>query len=36
MDISALVDSDTLLDDATQSRCSPVIGATLRYVAESL
>ncbi|WP_262967004.1 type IV pilus biogenesis protein PilM [Methylobacter psychrophilus] len=36
MDISAIVDSDILLDDATQSKCSPVIGATLRYAVESL
>ena len=34
MDLSALVDCDILLDDATQSVCSPVIGATLRYAAE--
>jgi MSHA biogenesis protein MshI len=32
MDLSAIVDSDILLDDATQSYCSPVIGATLRDV----
>jgi MSHA biogenesis protein MshI len=31
MDLSAIVDSDLLLDDATQSLCSSVIGATLRY-----
>jgi MSHA biogenesis protein MshI len=36
MDLSAIVDSDILLDDATQSWCSPVIGATLRYVVEAL
>jgi MSHA biogenesis protein MshI len=35
MDLSAIVDCDILLDDATQSRCSPVIGATLRYAAET-
>jgi len=36
MDLSAIVDCDILLDDATQSRCSPVIGATLRYAVEAL
>lgn len=35
MDLSAIVDCDILLDDAIQSRCSPVIGATLRYAAEA-
>jgi len=35
MDLSAIVDCDILLDDATQSRCSPVIGATLRYAVEA-
>lgn len=35
MDLSAIVDCDILLDDATQSRCSPVIGATLRYAVEN-
>jgi MSHA biogenesis protein MshI len=35
MDISAIVDCDILLDDATQSRCSAVIGATLRYAVEA-
>lgn len=35
MDLSALIDCDILLDDATQSWCSPVIGATLRYAAEA-
>jgi MSHA biogenesis protein MshI len=30
MDLSAIVDSDILMDDRTQSYCSPVIGATLR------
>ena len=35
MDLSAIVDCDILLDDTTQSRCSPVIGATLRYVVEA-
>jgi MSHA biogenesis protein MshI len=35
MDISATMDLDILLDDETQSRCSPVIGATLRYVVEA-
>jgi MSHA biogenesis protein MshI len=35
MDLSAIVDCDILLDDATQSRCSPVIGATLRYAVET-
>jgi MSHA biogenesis protein MshI len=36
MDISAIVDCDILLDDVTQSRCSAVIGATLRYAVEAL
>ncbi|MDP2902102.1 MAG: hypothetical protein Q8N96_03215, partial [Methylovulum sp.] len=36
MDLSAIVDCGVLLDDATQSRCSPVIGATLRYAVETL
>jgi MSHA biogenesis protein MshI len=36
MDLSAIVDCDILLDDATQSQCSPVIGATLRYAVEAL
>jgi len=36
MDLTAIVDNDVVLDDATQSRCSPVIGATLRYAVESL
>jgi len=36
MDLSAIVDCDILLDDATQSRCSPVIGATLRYAMEAM
>lgn len=31
MDLCALIDCDILLDDATQSLCSPVIGATLRH-----
>lgn len=35
MDLSAIVDCDILLDDATQSQCSPVIGATLRYAVEA-
>jgi MSHA biogenesis protein MshI len=35
MDLTAIVDSDILLDDTTQSRCSPVIGATLRYAVEA-
>jgi MSHA biogenesis protein MshI len=35
MDLSAIVDCDILLDDVTQSRCSPVIGAALRHVAEN-
>ncbi|MEQ1529102.1 MAG: hypothetical protein ABL925_07285, partial [Methylococcales bacterium] len=30
MDLTAIVDSDILLNDPTQSFCSPVIGATLR------
>ncbi len=36
MDLSAIVDSDTLLDDPTQSHCSPVIGATLRNFVAAL
>ena len=35
MDISATMDMDILLDDETQSLCSPAIGATLRYAVES-
>lgn len=35
MDLTAIVDCDILLDDATQSRCSPVIGATMRYAVET-
>ncbi|MEQ1622031.1 MAG: hypothetical protein ABL919_11535 [Methylococcales bacterium] len=34
MDLSAIVDCDILLDDATQSKCAPVIGATLRFAGE--
>ncbi len=30
MDLSAIIDGDILLDDATQSLCTSVIGATLR------
>jgi len=30
MDLSAIIDSDILLDDSTQSLCASVIGATLR------
>lgn len=36
MDLSAIVDCDMLLDDATQSKCAGVIGATLRYAVEAL
>jgi MSHA biogenesis protein MshI len=36
MDLSAIVDSDILLDDVTQSYCSPVIGATLRNFVAAL
>jgi MSHA biogenesis protein MshI len=36
MDLTAIVDCDILLDDATQSRCAPVIGATLRHTVEAL
>jgi len=36
MDLSAIVDSDILLDDTTQSHCSPVIGATLRNFVAAL
>jgi len=35
MDLSAIVDSNILLNDQTQSYCSPVIGATLRHAAAS-
>ncbi|WP_052142382.1 MULTISPECIES: pilus assembly protein PilM [Methylomonas] len=35
MDLSAIVDSDILLSDATQSLCAPVIGASLRRALES-
>jgi len=35
MDLSALIESDIRLTDPTQSHCCPVIGATLRYAAES-
>jgi MSHA biogenesis protein MshI len=35
MDLTAIVDCDILLGDATQSQCSPVIGATLRYLVEA-
>ncbi len=34
MDLSALIACDNILDDALQSLCTPVIGATLRYIAE--
>jgi MSHA biogenesis protein MshI len=36
MDLTAIVDCDILLDDATQSHCAPVIGATLRHTVEGL
>lgn len=36
MDLTAIVDCNILLDDATQSRCAPVIGATLRQAMEAL
>jgi MSHA biogenesis protein MshI len=36
VDLSAIVDSDILLDDPTQSYCSPVIGVTLRNVIAAL
>lgn len=36
MDISAIVDCDNTLDDTLQSLCTPVIGATLRYITEQL
>lgn len=35
MDLSAIMNCDMVLDDATQSLCAPVIGATLRYALES-
>lgn len=36
MDLSAIVDSDILLSDATQNICAPVIGASLRRVLEPI
>ncbi len=36
MDLSTIIDGDILLDDATQSLCAPVIGATLRNSLQSL
>ncbi|OAI08775.1 pilus assembly protein PilM [Methylomonas methanica] len=35
MDLSAIVDSDILLSDATQNLCAPVIGASLRRALEA-
>lgn len=35
MDLSAIVECDSLLDDATQNICAPVIGASLRRSLES-
>jgi len=35
MDLSAIIDSDILLDDSTQSLCAAVIGATLRNSLEA-
>jgi MSHA biogenesis protein MshI len=35
MDLSAIVDSNILLNDQTQSYCCPVIGATLRHAVAS-
>ena len=35
MDLSAIIDGDVLLDDATQSLCASVIGATLRQSVEA-
>lgn len=35
MDISAIIDCDILIDDATQCYCTPVVGATLRYAIKS-
>jgi MSHA biogenesis protein MshI len=35
MDISAIVDGETLLNDAAQNICAPVIGASLRRLLES-
>jgi MSHA biogenesis protein MshI len=31
IDLSALINCEIALDDATQSFCAPVIGATLRH-----
>jgi MSHA biogenesis protein MshI len=36
MDLSTIIDGDILLDDATQSLCTAVIGATLRNSLETL
>jgi len=36
MDLSTIIDGDILLDDATQSLCASVIGATLRNTIESI
>lgn len=36
MDLSAIVDSNSLLSDATQNVCAPVIGASLRRHLETL
>lgn len=35
MDLTTIMDCDILLDDTTQSLCSPAIGATLRYQVET-
>ncbi len=35
MDLSAIVEGDILLDDATQNLCAPVIGASLRRLVEA-
>jgi MSHA biogenesis protein MshI len=36
MDLSAIVDTESLLSDMTQNLCAPVIGASLRRSVESL
>jgi MSHA biogenesis protein MshI len=35
MDLSAIVEGESLLNDATQNICAPVIGASLRRYLET-
>jgi MSHA biogenesis protein MshI len=35
MDLSAIIDGESLLDDTTQNICAPVIGASLRRFVET-